>query len=276
MKKENIFNLLDKSKKYIKNKTKYNPKIAVIIGSGLSGIKEKITNPDIIEYDKIPNFKKTTVEGHKGELVFGKLNSVDVVLLNGRFHYYEGYSMRDISYPVRLMKYLGVETLIITCAAGALNKKYEIGDIVAIKDHINFIFDNPLIGEHYKAFGERFPDLTNIYDKNLIKKVIKISQLNKIRIHQGIYFAVTGPSYETPAEVSVFLKLGGDIAGMSLVAESIAAKQMNMNVLALAYVSNKASGISDEKLDHKDVLKLGKKAGVSMEKIIVNVLKEIQ
>ncbi|MEA5001135.1 MAG: purine-nucleoside phosphorylase [Endomicrobiaceae bacterium] len=275
MKKTNIFNLLDESKKYIKGRTKYNPKIAVIIGSGLSNIKEKINNPDIIEYDKIPNFKKTTVEGHKGELVFGKLNSVEVVLLNGRFHYYEGYSMKDISYPVRLIKHIGVETLIITCAAGALNRKYEVGDIVAVNDHINFMFDNPLIGEYHKEFGERFPDLTDTYDKKLIQKAIKISKRNKIKMHKGTYFAVTGPSYETPAEVSAFSKLGGDVAGMSLVAESIAAKQMNMKVLALAYVSNKASGLSNEKLNHKDVLMLGKKAGIFIEKIIFNILKDV-
>ena len=275
MKTEDILQLLEKSKKYIQTRKNCNPKIAIIVGSGLSNIKESIKNSKVIEYNKIPYFKKTTVEGHKGELIFGQLNSTDVVLLNGRLHYYEGYSMQDISYPVRLMKYLGIETIIITCAVGAINTNYKVGDIVVIKDHINFIFNNPLIGQHHKEFGERFTDLTNLYDSKLIQKIIKISKKNKIRIHEGIYFAVSGPSYETPAEVSAFRKLGGDVVGMSLIAESIVAKQMNMNVLALTYVSNKASGVSTEKLSHKEVLTLGKKTSVSMEKIISNILKEV-
>lgn len=276
MKTKNILRLLEESKKYVLPKKIGNPKVAVIIGSGLNSIKEKIRGPRVIPYGSIPNFKQTTVEGHTGELIFCKLDSVDVVLLNGRIHYYEGYSMQDVTYPVRFLKLLGIETIIMTCAVGAINEKYKVGDIVLIKDHINFTSNNPLIGKHCKEFGERFLDLTDVYDKNLIKKTKKTADKSKIKTHQGTYFAVTGPSYETPAEIAAFKKLGGDVVGMSLVNEAVVAKQMNMKVLALTYVSNKAGGLSDEKLSHKEVLRLGKEAGVFIAKIISGVIREIQ
>ena len=173
------------------------------------------------------------------------------------------------------MKVLGIENLIITCAVGAINKKYNMGDIVVIKDHINFMGNNPLIGKHYNEFGDRFPDMTNIYDKNGIDKILKIAKNNKVTVHKGVYFAVSGPSYETPAEINAYRKLGGDVVGMSLVPEAIVANQMKMKVSALKYVSNKASGLSKNSLTHKEVLQAGKKAAVSMEKIITNFVKEL-
>ena len=256
-------------------KTKTNPKIAIICGSGLSNIKNVIKQEKIIPYSQIPYFKQSTVEGHNGQLVLGKLNSTDVLLMSGRFHYYEGYSMQDITYPVRVIKSLGIETLIITCAVGAVNKKYNVGDIVVIKDHINFMCNNPLIGKHYDEFGKRFPDMTNIYNKDIKKQMLKIAKNNKIKIHEGIYFAVSGPSYETPAEINSYRKLGGDVVGMSLVPESIVANQMNMKIAALTYVSNKASGLSKNNLTHSEVLKAGKTASLSIEKIIKDFVKEL-
>ena len=263
---------LQKTKSFIDKKIKAKPKIAIILGSGLSNIQNKITNAISIPYGKSPYFKQSTVEGHNGQMVFGKLNSTDVMLMSGRLHYYEGYSMQDITYPVRLMKILGIENLIITCAVGAINKSYNTGDIVMIKDHINFL-GNPLMGKHYPQFGNRFPDLTNVYDKNL-RKIAK-QQATKNKIKEGVYFAVTGPSYETSAEIKAFRKLGGDVVGMSLVTESITAAQMGIKVLALTYVSNKAAGITTQKLSHKEVLALGKKAATSLEKIITEVTGKI-
>lgn len=274
MKEKDILQKIKESKKYIESKSKISPKTAIICGSGLSNIKDIIEQQKIIPYSKIPYFKQSTVEGHAGELVLGKIKSADVALLNGRVHYYEGYTMQDISYPVRVMKSLGVENIIITCAVGAINRKYNMGDIVVIKDHINFMCDNPLIGKHYSMFGDRFPDMTNIYDKNIIKQILKSAEKNKIKIHEGIYFAVSGPSYETPAEINAYGKLGGDVVGMSLVPESIVANQMNMKVTALTYVSNKASGLSKNSLTHKEVLLAGKKAAIAIEKILKNFVKE--
>ncbi|MCR4663207.1 MAG: purine-nucleoside phosphorylase [Endomicrobiaceae bacterium] len=275
MKEKNILEKIKESKKYIKGKIKLNPKTAVICGSGLSNIKDIIKQETVIPYSKIPHFKQSTVEGHTGELVVGKLNSKDVILMNGRFHYYEGYTMQEITYPVRVMKSLGIETLIITCAVGAINPKYNVGDIVVIKDHINFMCNNPLIGKHYNEFGNRFPDMTNIYNKDIGKQILKTAKNNKIKVHEGIYFAVSGPSYETPAEVNAYRILGGDVVGMSLVPESIVANQMNMKVTALTYISNKASGLTKKSLTHSEVLQAGKTAAVSMEKIIKNIVKEL-
>ena len=275
MKEKSILAKIKESKTYIEKKIKIKPKIAIICGSGLSNIKDVIKQEKVIPYSKIPYFKQSTVEGHIGELVVGRLNSKEVFLLNGRIHYYEGYTMQEISYPIRVMASLGVETLIITCAIGAINNKYNVGDIVIIKDHINFMCDNPLIGKHYDEFGKRFPDMTNIYNTSIRKQMLKIAKNNKIKIHEGIYFAVSGPSYETPAEINSYKKLGGDVVGMSLVPESIVANQMKMNVAALTYVSNKASGLSKNNLTHSEVLKAGKLASLSIEKIIKDFVKEL-
>lgn len=274
MNNKTITDKIKESKKYIEKRIKNYPTIALIVGSGLSNIKNTLKDQISISYSKIPHFKNSTVEGHVGELVYGKMNGIDVFLFNGRVHYYEGYSMREISYPIRVIKSLGVEKLIITCAVGSINKKYNLGDIVVIKDHINFMGNNPLIGKHYKEFGNRFPDMTNIYDKDEINKISKIAKSNKINIQKGVYFAVSGPSYETPAEINAYRKLGGDVVGMSLVPEAIVANQMKMKVSALTYVSNKASGISKKSLTHEEVLQTGKKAAVSMEKIITDFVKE--
>lgn len=273
MKELNILKKLEMSRNYLSKQVSCTQKTAIISGSGLGNIKNNIKNQIVIPYKSIPYFKQTSVEGHKGELVFGQIGKTGVVFLNGRLHYYEGYSMSDIVYPVYLMKILGIETIIITCAAGAVNKEYSVGDIVVIKDHINFMFNNPLIGGNYKQFGEKFPDLSNIYDKNLIKKALASAHNNKINAKQGVYLSVTGPAYETPAEISAFRKLGADIVGMSLAPESIVAKQTGMKILALAYVSNYAAGTSKRKLCHKDVLSCGASAALNIEKIISNILK---
>lgn len=274
MNKKNVTDEINESKKYIEKRTKVRPEIAIIAGSGLNNIKSLIKEQTVISYSKIPHFKRSTVEGHTGELVAGKIGGKDIFLFNGRVHYYEGYTMQEISYPVRVMKSLGVETLIVTCAVGAVNKKYNPGDIVVIKDHINFSGSNPLIGKHYKEFGARFPDMSEVYDKSFRKTVIKNAKNKNIKIYEGTYFAVSGPSYETPAEILVFAALGADVVGMSLVAESIVAKQSGMKVLALTYVSNKASGLAKKSLSHKEVLDAGKKASENMEKIIKDFVRK--
>ncbi|MDD5020957.1 MAG: purine-nucleoside phosphorylase [Endomicrobiaceae bacterium] len=276
MKNSDIISQLKKTKSYILKNIKTKPKIAIITGSGLSDIKDLIKNQKIIAYSKIPYFKQTTIAGHKGELVVGKIDNTDVVLLNGRFHYYEGHTMQDITYPVRLLKELGINTIIITCAVGAINKKYSVGDIVAIKDHINFMVDNPLIGKHFKCFGERFPDISNVYDTNLINKIKKIAKSNKIKLQTSVYFAVKGPSYETASEISVFGSLGADVVGMSLVPEVIVAGQMKMKVLALAYISNKTGNTSKKSITHEEVLAVGRKTGIKMANLIKNIIREIR
>ncbi len=273
--KDNILLKLKKTKIFFLKKKITIPDVVIISGSGLSDIKLSIKSPKIFLYKNIPYFKQPTAQGHAGELVIGKINNKNVWLFNGRLHYYEGYNMQDIIYPIRFIKYFGVENLIITCAVGAINKKYNVGDIIAIKDHINFMFNNPLIGKNENLFGERFPDLADIYNSNLRKLAVNAAKKNKIKIHEGVYLATSGPSYETAAEISAFSKLGADVVGMSLVPEAITAKHMNMKILALAYISNKASGLSKTKLNHKEVLDLGKKNSLSVSKIISQVIKDI-
>lgn len=275
MKKDNILLKLKRTKNFFLKKKITIPDVAIISGSGLSDIKLNIKYPKTFLYKNIPYFKQPTAQGHAGELVIGQINNKKVWLFNGRLHYYEGYDMQDIIYPIRFIKYFGVKNLIITCAVGAINKKYNVGDIIAIKDHINFMFDNPLIGKNENLFGERFPDLADIYSSNLRKIAINAAKKSKIKIHEGVYLATSGPSYETVAEISAFSKLGADVVGMSLVPEAITAKHMNMKILALAYISNKASGLSKIKLNHKEVLELGKKNSLSVSKIISQVMKEI-
>ncbi|MBQ3834948.1 MAG: purine-nucleoside phosphorylase [Elusimicrobia bacterium] len=266
---------IEESKDYILSKIKSSPKTALIAGSGLGNIKDSIEDQIVIPYSEIPNFKTSTVQGHKGELIIGKLNGVDIFFFNGRIHYYEGYTMQEISFPVRVLKSLGIENLIITCAVGAINKDYNPGDIVVIKDHINFMGDNPLIGTHYNDFGERFPDMSNIYYKAFRDKIKKIAEQENIEVQEGTYFAVSGPSYETPAEVSAFGKLGGDVVGMSLIPESIPACQTGIKVAAITYISNKASGLSKEKLSHEEVLAIGENASIKMGTIIKQFVLQI-
>jgi purine-nucleoside phosphorylase len=259
---------LDETKNYISKKIKIKPRAGIIAGSGLGCLRDNIKNPVTIKYSDIPHFPKSGVAGHSGELVAGLLSGVPVVILNGRVHYYEGYMMEDAVYGVAALKWLGVSTVIVTAAVGAINKKYSVGDIVILKDHINFTGENPLRGLYSKELGERFPDISNVYDGAYRREALKAAKRNKITVHEGVYFGVQGPSYETPAEIRAFRKLGGDVVGMSVVSEVIMAGELNMKTIGLAYAANKASGVSSKRLKHEDVLKAGEKASRNIAKII--------
>jgi inosine guanosine and xanthosine phosphorylase family len=270
----NVLQKIEKTKKYILSKTGFKPSVAIIAGSGLGNLKKQFTNIKTIKYRQIPYFSKTTVDGHAGELVLCSYKGTQLLLFNGRFHFYEGYCAQDVIYPVKVMKAMGVETLVLTAAVGGMNKKYNSGDIVILKDHINFTGNNPLIGENVSALGERFPGVADVYDAPLRKNALKAAVKLKIKVHEGIYFGVTGPSYETAAEVNAFRKLGGDVVGMSVVYEAIAAAHMKMKVVGISYVSNMAAGINKTRLNHKEVLEAGKKANSGVTKIIKTVLED--
>ncbi|MDR1695345.1 MAG: purine-nucleoside phosphorylase [Endomicrobium sp.] len=273
----NVIEKISKSKNYLKKilPSGFAPEAAVIAGSGLGGITDTFKVLKTVKYEKIPFFAKATVIGHKGELVFCSYKGKDIILINGRIHYYEGHSAEETVYPLRVLKSLGVKTLISTAAAGALNKNYKLGDIVLIKDHINFTGNNPLRGAHFGEFGKRFPDMSRAYDFALRKLALKTAKQNKIKCYEGVYFGVSGPSYETPAEVSAFRKLGGDVVGMSVVCEVIAAAQMGIKTLCAAYVSNMAAGIKKDVLNHDGVLALGKKTNAAISLIIKRVLEKL-
>lgn len=274
--KKDILKSIQETKKAVLRVPGFNPVTGIIAGSGLGNLKNRFKIIKSINYSDIPNFSKTTVEGHSGELVLCEYKKQHMLVFNGRFHFYEGHPAQDTVYPVRFMRTAGVKNLIITAATGGVNKKYSPGDIVILKDHINLTGHNPLRGMHHKEFGDRFPDMCNIYDAKLRKKALSISKKYKIKAYEGVYLGVMGPSYETPAEIKAFGKLGADIVGMSVVFEAIAAAQMGMNILGLAYVSNMAAGLCGKNLDHNEVLEAGKNVNANMTKIIKEVLEHIK
>jgi purine-nucleoside phosphorylase len=263
-----IFKKIQETKDAILSVKNFKPVIAVIAGSGLSEISSQFEVCKKIDYSKIPNFSKATAPGHVGELLLCSYKDVDLLIFNGRFHYYEGHSPKDVIYPVRTMKFLGIKTLVLTAAVGALNKKYNVGDIVVLKDHIDFTGNNPLIGTNLEEFGERFPNMENVYDYRLRKKALGIAKRFNIKAKEGVYFGVSGPAYETPASVKAYRMLGGDVVGMSVVYEATAAAHMKLDTLGLAYVSNMASGISDKPLNHEEILIAGEKVSLNLAKII--------
>jgi purine-nucleoside phosphorylase len=249
----------------------FKPEIGIVLGSGLGELADRFRE-FAIPYSKIPGFAKSTIEGHKGQLVFAEINGKKVVMMQGRNHFYEGHSMQDIIYPIKVMKKLGVKTLIITNAAGAINKSYRPGDLMVITDHINMMGTNPLIGPNDEEFGVRFPDMSEIYDKQLIKIVDGVARSLQIDIKHGVYVASTGPSYETPAEIKMARYMGGDAAGMSTVPEAIVANYCGMRVLGISCISNFASGVSTKKLSHDEVIETTTKVRAKFKELVLNVL----
>lgn len=252
----------------------FKPEIGIILGSGLGELADEYQEY-AIPYDKIPGFVKSTVAGHKGQLVFAHIGEKKVVMMQGRNHFYEGHSMQEITYPVKVMKKLGVKVIIITNAAGAINKSFRPGDLMAITDHINNMGTNPLIGVNDEDLGARFPDMTEIYNKEYIKLIDLAAKKLGIAIKHGIYIASSGPSYETPAEINAARILGADAAGMSTVPEAIVANYCGMKVIGISCISNYASGISSKKLSHDEVIETTNKVKSKFKDLVVLLVKNI-
>lgn len=214
------------------------PKSAIMMGTGLSSIVGDLDEAISIDYSSIPHFPQSTVQSHKGKLVYGKLNGTEVIILSGRWHYYEGYSTKELTFPIRVMKQLGIETILFTNVSGSVNEKYNAGDLVIIKDHINFLPDHPLRGQNDLRLGPRFPDMLHTYDEDMRSKIESAAHILNIPIHQGVYFALQGPSLETPAEYNFIHKVGGDMVGMSTVPEVIVAKHAGLKIAAVSIISN--------------------------------------
>ncbi|MCY6960307.1 purine-nucleoside phosphorylase [Clostridium brassicae] len=263
---------ISESAKYVLKKTQYKPEIALILGSGLGAIADQIEDPEYYPYNKIPNFPVSTVEGHAGRLVIGKLEGKVVVAMQGRFHYYEGYKMQEVTFPVRVMKLLGVKTLIVTNAAGAVNTDYKPGDLMLIEDHLNLSGNNPLIGKNLDEFGVRFPDMSNPYDKELRKKVKEMSKALNIDLKEGVYACMSGPTYETPAEIRMLRTLGADAVGMSTVPEVIVAVHSGMKVIGVSCATNMAAGILDKPLNHQEVMETSAIAREKFIKLMRNII----
>lgn len=254
-----MYDNVNETAEFIRSKTSYRPEVAVILGSGLGDLVELIENQEIIEYKDIPNFPVSTVSGHKGRLVFGKLNGKDVMAMQGRFHYYEGYKMRDVAYPVYVMKLFGIKSLIVSNAAGGINRSFDQGTLMIINDHINLFGDNPLIGKNDERFGPRFPGMSEAYNKEYIELAEKIAKDNGIAYKQGVYAGLTGPYYETAAEIRYLNTIGADAVGMSTVPEVITANYLGLKVLGISCITNMATGIAEVEHEHEAVVETAKR-----------------
>lgn len=252
----------------------FKPEIGIILGSGLGELADEYCN-FAVPYNEIPGFVKSTVKGHKGRLVFAEINGKKVVMMQGRNHYYEGHSMQEITYPVKVMKLLGVKTLILTNASGAVNESFSPSDLMIITDHINYMGANPLVGSNDETLGERFPDMTEVYNKHLIEIAEKCARKLGIDIQKGVYWANSGPSYETPAEINMIRTLGADAVGMSTVPEAIVANYCGMDILGISCITNSASSITGEKLSHEEVIESANSAKTEFKSLILEIIRNI-
>lgn len=257
---------------FIKSKIgDFKPEIAVVLGSGLGGFADGLEIVAAIDYKDIPHFKTSSVVGHNSKLIFAHVGGKNVVVMQGRLHFYEGHTLAETTYPIKVLKGLGVETLILSNAAGGMNPDYSSGDLVLITDHINFLGTNPLIGKNDDTLGTRFPDMSEVYSKQLRD----LAKSSMPELKEGVYLAATGPSYETPSEIKMFRGFGADLVGMSTIPEAIVANYCGIKVLAISLVTNLASGISKTQLNHEEVVAAGKAAGEKFTKLVREIIEKI-
>ena len=268
----NILQQLRETTAYIQNIYPHIPETGIILGSGLGNLAAEIAVETEIDYDEIPHFPKATVEGHHGKLIFGQLSGKRVVAMAGRFHYYEGYAPEQVAYPVRVLKYLGIKTLLISNAAGGVNPSLKIGDLMIITDHISLATVNPLVGKNHEELGPRFPDMSEPYKKELIEKARQAAADLNITVKEGVYFGVTGPTFETRAEYKMIHILGGDAVGMSTVQEVITAVHMRLPVLAISVITDLGIREEDNVITHEEVLHFAKLAEPKLSAIFKNLV----
>lgn len=260
---------------FIKEKVGKMPEIAVILGSGLGNLADNMEVSSELDYHDIPNFPVSTVAGHAGRLIFGDLGGKYIMAMKGRFHYYEGYDMKQVTFPVRVMKALGVKTLFVSNAAGGMNKEFRVGDVMVITDHINLFPENPLRGKNYDELGTRFPAMTEAYKKYLIKYADEIAEANALRLMHGVYVGTPGPTFETPAEYEYFRVIGGDAVGMSTVPEVIVANHAGIDVFGLSVITDLGGKDIDYVPTHEEVQKAAETAAPVMVKLITEMLRRI-
>jgi purine-nucleoside phosphorylase len=259
---------------FLQEKTNYKPQVGIILGTGLGGLVAEIKIEHSISYEDIPHFPVSTVEGHSGRLIFGNLGGKKVVAMQGRFHFYEGYAMEKVTFPVRVMKLLGIKNLIVSNASGGVNPDYEVGDLMILSDHINLI-PNPLIGSNITEFGSRFPDMSESYCKDLITKAENIAKANKIPVQKGVYVALTGPTLETPAEYKHMRIIGGDTVGMSTAPEVIVARHMDIPCFAMSVITDLGVPGKIQKVSHQEIQKVAEVAEPKLTLIIKELIASI-
>ncbi len=260
---------------FLKPRLKSQPKIGIILGTGLGNLSEQITDSTSIPYQEIPNFPVSTVEGHSGCLIVGKLGGVDILAMKGRFHYYEGYDMKQVTFPIRVMKLLGIETLFVSNASGGVNPNQEIGDLMVINDHLNLFPEHPLHGKNIDELGPRFPDMHEAYDKELIRMAFEIAAENGIKLQQGVYAGTQGPTFETPAEYAYFRIIGADAVGMSTVPEVIVANHMGMRCFGISIITDLGVSGKIVEVSHEEVQVMGNAAQPKMTLIMKEMVKRL-
>jgi len=267
-----LYERAEHATRVIRARISVEPRIAVVLGSGLGGFADDFEEAVSIPYEEIPGFVRSTAQGHAGRLVIGKVDSVPVLAMQGRVHYYEGYSLDEVTFPVRTFGLLGIKTLVLTNAAGGINVQLTQGALMVISDHLNLMGVNPLRGPNDDRFGPRFPDMTAVYSPELQELVIEEAKAIGVELRRGIYGALTGPSYETPAEIHLLRALGADAVGMSTVPEAIVARHMELEVLGISCITNMAAGISDEPITHEEVIATGDRVRETFTELLQRVI----
>lgn len=271
----NLLQMINETLEVIRKRTEKTYEIGIILGTGLGGLVKEIEIEYQIDYSELPHFPLSTVESHHGKLIFGKINGKNVVAMQGRFHYYEGYTMQQITYPVRVMKFLGVKTLLVSNACGGMNPLFRKGDVMLMVDHINLLGDNPLIGKNEDELGPRFPDMSEPYNLGLIEIAEKVALENQIRVQKGVYVAVPGPNLETKAEYRFLRNTGADVVGMSTIPENIAANHMGMKVLGISIVTDECFPESLKPVDVQEIIATAMEAEPKMTVIMKEVIKAL-
>jgi purine-nucleoside phosphorylase len=271
-----LYEMAEHAARFIRARARAEVRVALVLGSGLGAFADALEGAEAISYSEIPGFARPTVEGHAGRLVLGRVGGVGVAAMQGRFHFYEGYKLEEVTFPVRALALLGASSLVLTNAAGGLNNSFEQGSLVLISDHLNLMGANPLLGPNDARFGPRFPDMTEVYDREYQDAAIAEAHAMGLELRRGIYAALSGPSYETPAEIRMLRLLGADAVGMSTVPEAIVARQMGLRVLGVSCITNMAAGVLDKPINHEEVIETGERVRETFAELLTRVIPRLQ
>ncbi|HEX7176161.1 MAG TPA: purine-nucleoside phosphorylase [Pyrinomonadaceae bacterium] len=272
---ETLYERAEHAARVIRSRRAEEPRAALVLGSGLGAFADDLEDSLAIPYEEIPGCARSTVEGHTGRLVLGRVGGVETAVMQGRFHFYEGYTLEEVTFPIRVLGLLGVKSLVLTNAAGGLNNAYTEGALVCISDHLNLMGVNPLQGRNDERFGPRFPDMTAVYDHEYQETAIREARACGLELRRGVYAALAGPSYETPAEIRMLRLLGADAVGMSTVPEAIVARQMGLRVLGISCITNLAAGVLDRPIDHAEVMETGQRVREKFSELLRRVIPKL-
>jgi purine-nucleoside phosphorylase len=273
---ETLYERAEHAARFLRSRADLEVRAALVLGSGLGAFADQLEDAVPVPYEEIPGFARPTVEGHAGRLVLGRVGGVAVAAMQGRFHFYEGYTLEEVTFPVRVLGLLGAKSLVLTNAAGGLNNSYEQGALILISDHLNLMGTNPLLGRNDPRFGPRFPDMTEVYDREYQETAIAEAREMELELRRGVYAALSGPSYETPAEIRMLRLLGADAVGMSTVPEAIVARQMGLRVLGLSCITNMAAGVLDKPINHEEVIETGERVRETFAGLLRRVIPKLQ